>query len=133
MWISSKGLTQLQNKIKDLDHLLDNRRVYFLLEENIPEGETGRKKYVGDVAYFYSTIFKDKLAHLIGLQMEELSQVGRDVGWYSMIRSNINALRLIDEWSDKMTKEHFGNLEQMRESFDSDKDFISNLKDKYEN
>lgn len=142
MWTSRKEVLQLKNKIASLEITLKQkesqlleleklRTVLFVLDESIPEGETLRKKYVSDIAFFYGTVFQEKLKHFIGMQMEELSQVGRSEEMYAIIRSNINCFRLIDEWCDKMTKEHFGNLEALRQQASGQDDFINKMKQEY--
>jgi len=111
--------------------LKKNKEITFLLEESIPKDATGRKQYVSDIAYFYATTFKEKLKHFIGLQLIELAQIGRSEKESNIIRANINCFNLIDDWMDKETKEHFGDLEQLRNSFDNNDDFINKLKDEY--
>ena len=102
-----------------------------MLKESIPISETGRKKYVADISVFYASVFREKLQHFIGLQLEELAQIGRTELSTNIIRSNINCFRLIDEWMEKMTNEHLGNLENVRQNLEIDKEFISDLKDRY--
>lgn len=104
-----------------------------MLEEAIPVAQQERKKYMADVAFFYSTIFKEKIKHFIGLQLEELAQVGRSERMDDMIRANINCFRLIDDWMKEKTSEHIGNLTEIRNSLDQDKDFINKIKEDYEN
>jgi hypothetical protein len=109
----------------------NKKQITFLLEEAIPKAQQERKKYVADCAFFYSTIFKSKLEHFIGEQLKELAYLGRDEEFYNTIRCNINCFRLIDEWFERKTNEHIGNVENIRNSFESDKDFISNIKKTY--
>lgn len=131
---TSEGLAQLKNRIQELEEQLAIKdKLFFMLEEAIPEGETGRKKYMSDIALFYSSVFKDKLKHFIGSQLEELAQIGRTELGTNIIRSNINCFRLIDEWMLKRTNEHIGNVEMVRQRMDENKEFISNIKNKYEN
>jgi hypothetical protein len=47
------------------------------------------------------------------------------------IRSNINCFRLIDEWMQKMSNEHVGNIEEIRNRFKDNESFINNLKETY--
>ena len=130
---NSKEILQLKERIKELEEILDAKTsVSFLLDEAIPKGETDRKKYMADCAMFYAMIFKDKLKHFIGLQMEELSKFGRSREAEDFFRANINCFRLIDEWMDKNTKEHFGNLEELRNNFEDNDEFISKFKETYE-
>ena len=146
MWTSRKEALQLKNKIESLDISLKERDEYikeleslnkvfnstsFLLEESIPPGETDRKRYVADIAFFYGSSFKVKLEHFIGMQMIELSQIGRTEKGNDIIRANVNCFRLIDEWCEKMTNEHLGNLEGLRNQFEGD-DFINKMKETYE-
>lgn len=105
----------------------------FMLNEAIPVSQGERKKYVSDIALFYNTVFKKKLKHFKGLQLEELAQIGRTELGSNIIRSNINCFELIGEWMETMSNEHVGNLEQMRQSFDEGNDIIKDLKDKYQN
>jgi len=107
------------------------KELVFILDESIPKDATGRKQYMSDVAYFYATIFKEKLNHFVSLQLIELARIGRTESEYQIIRANINAFRVIDEWFDTHANEHFGDLEQMRNSFENNEDFINGLKDKY--
>lgn len=119
----AKGITPAQKEI--------NERLLFMLEEAIPRSQTERKKYVGDIAFFYATIFKKKLEHFIGIQLEELAQIGRTELSTNIIRANINAFRLIDDWMKLMTSEHQGNLDGVRNSFDDTKNIINNMEKKY--
>ena len=119
----------LENELKELREQKTN--INFLLEEAIPIIENERKRYLGDIALFYSTTFKNKLKHFIGMQMDSLSQFGRSEKDNDIIKANINAFRLIDEWMLKKTNEHLGNLQEMREMFADDKDFINNFKNTY--
>ncbi len=122
----SEGKPQLEKKQID-------KKLLFILQEAIPDTQNGRKKYVSDIALFYQTVFKKKLQHFIGLQLEELAQIGRTELGSNIIRSNISCFRLIDEWMEKMTNEHLGNLEEVRESFKEGEDLVNNLKKKYNN
>jgi hypothetical protein len=108
-----------------------DERLLFILEEEIPRSQTERKKYVGDVAFFYATIFKKKLEHFIGTQLEELAQIGRSEEGNNIIRANINAFRLIDDWMKLMTSEHQGNLNEIRNSFDDTGKIIKELNKTY--
>lgn len=120
--IKSKGQTPLKQ---------NNKELLFTLEESIPKEQTERKKYVSDIAFFYATIFKKKLEHFIGLQLLELSQIGRTEENYKIIRANINCFRLIQEWMEEITNEHMGNLNEVRNSFDDGKDFLEKIKIEY--
>lgn len=131
---NSEGITQLKKRIKELEEQLEvKNKLIFSMENSVPTEQTARKKYVADVAFFYGTIFKKQIQHMIGLQLEELAQIGRTELGNNIIRSNINCFRIIDEWMEEKTNEHFGNLEQIRESFVDDKDFISKIKETYDN
>jgi len=128
---TSEETLQLQNKIKKLEQQLEQKNTLeFLLQESIPQEQTDRKKYVSDIAFFYATIFKKKLQHFTGMQLEELSRIGRTEVADDIIRSNINCFRLIDEWMNIMSIEHFGDLEEIRESYEDDQVFIKDIKDK---
>lgn len=118
----SKGRTQLKT---------EEDRIKFLLNESIPTSQQERKKYVGDIAFFYSSIFKNKLQHFIGLQLESLATEGRPVVSDQFIRSSISVFRLIDEWMETMTNEHIGNVEGIRSSLEQDQEFIKKIKDEY--
>ena len=140
----SKEIATLQEKIRVLEKIrVENeeriknleaprKELLFMLEEAIPKDQTGRKKYMGDIPVFYTTTFKEKLKHFIGEQLSELSQIGRSVELQNIIRANINCFNLIDEWMEKCTNEHLGNLTEMRNSFENEKEFISALKKTYE-
>jgi hypothetical protein len=122
----------LEKEIERLKARLELRdSIGFLLDESIPEEQTKRKRYMADISLFYGSIFKDKLKHFIGLQMEELSRFGRSKESEDFIRGSINVFRLIDEWMALRTNEHLGNLEELRNSHKDDKDFISNFKKIY--
>ncbi len=127
----SEGITQLKNKIIELEEQLENKnKLTFLMEESLPKEQEARKKYMADVAVFYGLVFKEKLKHFIGLQLEELAQIGRTELGCNIIRSNINCFRIIDEWMEEKTNEHFGNLHEIRESFQGDDEFIREMKEK---
>lgn len=119
------GKTEPKNKDKDKE------RITFLLEESIPKAQQERKKYVSDIAFFYSTIFKEKIKHFIGMQLEALAQEGRPVVSDQFLRSSISVFRLIDEWMEKQTNEHIGNVNNIRNTLDTDKEFIKELNKKY--
>lgn len=119
----SKRKTPLKNKIDE--------NLLFILEESIPISGTERKKYMADIAFFYAAIFKSKLKHFIGLQLLELSQIGRTEAESNMIRANINCFRLIEDWMEEKTNEHLGNISEIRNSLDDNKDFINKLKEEY--
>lgn len=122
----------LQEEIQRLkDKLVENKSIGFLLDESIPEGETKRKRYMADISLFYGTIFREKLKHFIGMQMEELSKFGRSKEGDDFIRASISVFRLINEWMELRTNEHLGNLEEMRSKFGDDKEFINNFKKTY--
>lgn len=110
-----------------------NEKLIFMMNEAIPTSQQDRKKYVGDVAFFYNTIFRKKLQHFIGLQLEELAVIGRTELGNNILRSNISCFRLIDDWCKEMLNEHLSNMNQVRQSFGEDKNIIKDLKDKYEN
>lgn len=118
-------IEKLKAKIEQMDS------IGFLLDEAIPKGETQRKRYMADISLFYSTIFKEKLKHFIGEQMEELSRFGRSREGDDFIRASINVFRLIDEWMLKRTNEHLGNLEELRNKVSDDKEFINKFKTIY--
>jgi hypothetical protein len=120
---TSKGLPQLKNKIQK-DFLM-------MLDEAIPVAQNERKKYVSDIALFYQSVFKKKLQHFIGLQLLELAQIGRTELGTNIIRSNISCLRIIDEWFEERSNEHFGNLEEIRDSLSDGDLIINDLKKKY--
>lgn len=105
----------------------EDKKLLFILKESIPFSQSERKKYVSDIALFYQSIFKKKIEHFIGLQLEELAQIGRTELGNNIIRANINCFRLIDTWMEKMTNEHVGNLESIRKSLDEGEDFINKL------
>jgi hypothetical protein len=120
----AEGLPQAQkNKIEE--------QFTSMLNGGIPVEQEVRRKYVGDVAFFYGSVFKKKLAHFRYLQLEELSKIGRTEQLNDIIRANINVLNLIDEWMQTMYNEHQGNLEEIRDSFGDDKSFIKVIKKKY--
>jgi len=130
----SEGTTQLQKEIKELKEQLElKNKLVFMLDESIPKEQSERKKYVADVAFFYGSVFKKKIQEFIGSQLEELAQIGRTELGNNIIRSNINCFRLIDEWMEKMSNEHFGNLEEIRSSFKNNEEFISKIKQEYDN
>lgn len=110
--------------------LKNEKRLLFLFEESIPLSKQERERYVSDIAFFYSTIFKKKLQHFIGMQLEELARIGRTEIDDNIIRSNISCFRLIDEWMEKKTNEHIGNVENIRLNLETDQDFINDLKKK---
>lgn len=122
----------LKNEIEKLKAKLELRdSIGFLLDEAIPKGETQRKRYMADISLFYSTIFKEKLKHFIGEQMEELSRFGRSREGDDFIRASISVFRLIDEWMLVRTNEHLGNLEELRSKVKDNNEFISKFKTIY--
>lgn len=127
MTTKRKGKTPLQTR-KEM-----NEDFLHMLEESVPTSQNERRKYVADIAFFYATVFQKKLKHFIGLQLEELAQIGRSELGNDIIRSNINCFRLIDEWMQKKTNEHAGNMQDIRNSFSNEKDFIKEIKKTYGN
>lgn len=128
----SEEILQLQKQIKELEEqLIIQNKFVFVLEDSIPKNETERKKYVGDIALFYTSVFKEKIKHFIGNQLEELAQIGRTELGSNIIRSNINCFRLIDEWMKQKTNEHIANVENIRQRFDTNEEFINNMKTTY--
>lgn len=122
----------LRSKIKELEEQLEfKNKLLVLFNEPYPMGETEQKKYVADIALFYQTVFKDKLKHFIGLQLEELAQIGRTELGNNILRSNISCFRLIDDWMESKTNEHIGNVENARQRLQNDEEFINNIKEKY--
>lgn len=142
--IRGKEITRLQDTIKKLEEhsalqkrkieLLEEPRkeIFALFNEAIPKEQNGRKKYMGDVALFYSTIFKDKLRSFIGDQLNELGKIGRSERGEDLLRSNVSCFRLIDEWMEKCTSEYMGDLEDLRNRSSDNKEFSNNLKKTYE-
>jgi len=129
---TSEETLQLNKRIKELEEeVLWKDKLIFSLEDSIPKAQSNRKRYVGDIALFYQSIFKEKLKHFIGDQLEELAQIGRTELSSNIIRSNINCFRLIGDWMELKTNEHIGNVEEMRGRSDTDKDFINNMKTTY--
>jgi len=129
-------ILKLREKIAEQEKMIrtleaPRKELFALFEEAIPKDQNGRKKYMGDVSLFYTTLFKEKLRHFIGDQLNELAKIGRSERGEDMIRSNINCFRLIDEWMEKCTNEHLGDLEEMRNRFQNDKDFTNELKKTY--
>ncbi len=135
MWITKEGKTRLDNRIKELEEVAKARKsVELLLEESIPLSADRRAKYMSEIALFYTSVFKEKLKHFIGLQLEELSQIGRTGVADNIIKSNINCFRLIDEWMEEKTNEHLGDLQNARDAaLDGETDFINEMKNKYDN
>ena len=130
----SNGISELKKRIKELEEQLElKNKLVFCLDDTVPKEEMERKKYVADIAFFYGSSFKKKIQHLIGQQLEELAQIGRTELGNNILRSNINCFRIIDEWMEKKSNEHFGNLETIRSSLDSDKEFINKIKETYDN
>lgn len=122
----------LKNEIERLKAKLEQvDSIGFLLDEAVPKGETQRKRYMADISLFYSTIFKDKLKHFIGEEMEELSRFGRSREGDDFIRASIEVFRKINEWMLMRTNEHLGNLEELRSKFKDDSEFISKFKTIY--
>lgn len=111
----------------------EENKLLFRLEENIPKSQQERKKYVGDIAYFFSSIFQTKLQHFIGEQLLDLSIRGRSKEQDDMIRANIYCFGLIEKWMKEKTSEHIGNVTNIRNSLDDDGKFSDTLKDKYPN
>lgn len=125
-------IIQLQNRIKELEEQVKIKNdLVFLLDEAIPKEGTARKRYMADIALFYGTIFKEKLQHFISDQLTELAQIGRTELGSNIIRSNINCFRLIDTWMKDRTNEHLGNLQEMREKFKDEEEFINQFKETY--
>lgn len=118
---TSKGKTPLKT---------EEKRIAFILNESIPKAQQERKKYMGDIAFFYSSIFKSKIQHFIGMQLEALAIEGRPVLNDQFIRSSISVFRLIDEWMEERTSEHIGNVTGIRNSLEGDQTFIKNIKEK---
>jgi len=114
---------------------IEQQKIYtkfsFMLDEAIPSNPTERKKYMSDCSFFYATVFKKKLQHFIGMQLEELSQLGRSEVGNNIIRSNINCFRLIDEWFKTNANEHLGNLEEIRNSLGEGEKLADKLKKIY--
>ena len=108
----TKGKTPVQKEIQK-----ESKALTFILQETIPISQNERRKYCADISIFYSAIFKSKLQHLIGLQFQELAQIGRTELSTNIIRANINCFNLIDDWMQLMTNEHLGNLEEARNAF----------------
>lgn len=130
--MTKKDQEKLQSKIKELEEQLEYKhQLIFTLEEGIPKEQQARKNYVKELAFFYHNSFKHKLQHFIGLQLEELAQIGRTERGSDIIRSNINCFRLIDDWMQDRANEHQGNLEGIRESFKGDENIINELREKY--
>ncbi len=127
-----KSEETLQQQIKNLEEqLVIKNKLVSLFEESIPIEGNARKRYVADIALFYQTVFKEKIKHFIGLQMEELAQIGRTESANDIIRANINCFRLIDTWMETKTNEHLGNLEEMRSAFGEGDEFRQKLKETY--
>ena len=110
---------------------IEENKLNFILEDSIPKTQTERKKFVADCAFFYSTIFKKKLEHFVGMELLELSIRGRTKEYDDMIRANINCFTQINSWMEKMYSEHLGNMNEIRNSFDEDKDIINKLNKTY--
>lgn len=140
----SKEIATLQEKIAALEKLNAAREerikflealrkeVFFLLEESIPVNQTERKRYMGDISLFYGKIFKDKLKHFIGIQLEFLSKLGRTREEDMVTRCNINCFNLIDDWMNERTNEHLGDLQVMRSRVETDEQFKNKFKETYE-
>ena len=120
----SNGTTELKERKKQ------DEKLVFLLEESIPVESNARKKYAAEIALFYNSVFEKKLKHFIGEQLVELALVGNTELMSNILRSNINCFRLIDTWMKKMTNEHLGNLEEMRNGFTGD-ELTNKIKETY--
>lgn len=132
MALKGEGTTQLKKRIKELEEQLGiKEQLIFTLNESIPEEQNERKKYMADITLFYNVAFRKKIPHFIGLQLEELAQIGRTEYSSNIIRANINCFRILDDWFKERVNEHLGNMEGMRNSFDRDNQVITELKDKY--
>mgnify|MGYP001174082629 FL=1 len=120
----------IKEKIPIEQQKIENK-LSFILDEAIPTNPTERKKYMSDCAFFYATVFKEKLKHFIGMQLEELSLIGRTEKGTDIIRAHISAFRLIDEWFKINTNEHLGNLEEIRNSLEEGEKLADKLKKIY--
>ena len=104
-----------------------------MLEDSVPQNdETARRQYVSRVAGFYGGVFKEKLKHFIGMQLEELAMIGRSEVGIDILRSNINCFRLMNTWMLKMTNEHIGNGQEQRSALPTNAEFINKMKKKYD-
>lgn len=121
-----KGKTPIEQK--EIESKLS-----FMLDEAIPTSQSERKRYMSDCAFFYATVFKDKLKHFIGMQLEELALIGRTEQGTNNIRAHISAFRLIDEWFKTNTSEHLGNLEEIRKNLGECEKLSDKIKKLYEN
>lgn len=125
-------ILQLQKKIDHLTQELATRdKLFFMLDEAIPIEQNARRRYMADIALFHTTIFKAKLQHFISDQLEALAIIGRSQRDEDIIRSNISCFRLIDEWMEKRTNEHLGNLQEIRKRFETDEEFSKEFKNIY--
>lgn len=122
-------IAEQKEKIRILEE--PRKDIFALFDDVVPKGQTERKKYMGDISLFYTMTFKDKLKHFIGDQLQELAKIGRTERGEDLIRANVNCFRLIDEWMEKCTNEHLGDLEEMRHRFQEDKSFINEVKKTY--
>lgn len=126
-----KKLEQENEKLKkELELVKFQRSIVISLEELIPLSQNERKEYVGRIAVFYRTVFKDKIQHFISEQLKALSRLGLTSQEEMILRSNINCFQLIDEWCESKSNEHYGNLIEAKNQSDSVFDVISNIKEK---
>lgn len=128
----SEEILQLTTQITTLKEQLEIKdKLVFSLEEAIPKEMTARKKYMSDIALFYETVFKGKIQHFIGLQLEELAKIGRTELGTNIIRSNISCFRLIDDWMQERTNEHMADLQDARNRVGVPENITSDLREKY--
>ncbi len=117
MFWKNKRTTQLEEKIKKLEQekeeLLLKRSLFEFFDDPIPKNQDDRKKYMSDVAFAY-TIMRDKLRHFIQLEKNALAEVGYPAEQYRIYRSNIYCFTVFDQWMERCTNEHLGDLQEAR-------------------
>lgn len=120
---------ELKEKIEELKVV---RSIESLLKAAMPMEQGARKNFVSQVALFYTTAFKDKLAEMVGDQMKVLSKIGLTNQEENILRSNINCLNLINDWCNELTNEHLGDIQMARNGLEDTFDITSEIKDKYD-
>lgn len=118
-----EGKTQPQKEI--------DKKLLFTFNESIPTNITERKKFVADCTFFYVTLFKKQIQFFRGEQLLELSKIGRTEELNNVIRANINCFNLLDTFFEKMQNEHLSNMNEIRNGFDNEKDFLEKIKKEY--
>ena len=129
-----KEIEKLKKENQELrDELLARTLFIKQFDSSLPNDYEKRKAACLNIHTIYQMTLKKQLANMIAEQAETLALIGTSEKLSDIYRSNINCLRLIDEWFESRSNEYLAMINEGSQELENQSDFISGLVTKYGN